>query len=362
MPRIFVPFILLLTMSLPFSAYGAEKATHLDGTKVPRGCATCHNGFNFKTGGGAAICIVCHGDPSRISQEYKFMPKKFAPKVSEHKNIEAEFNKPFHHPAFELSAGLHRPGEAFPETDTRAPRHASCSDCHNIHYSSPSSKYAGLKNKRELAKSITKEYELCYRCHGDSANLPARSTNKRALFASTNPSFHPVEAEGRNSAVVSLLKPYKEKKVAPGEVSRVSCSDCHGSDDSSSPSGPHGSNNEFILTDFYSIRDNQSESPQNYALCYRCHSRTSIMGDESFKYHSLHINGRAQGSSFSGTSCHTCHDSHGSTEYKYLIRFNKEVVSANANGVLKFVEKGVASFRGECYLSCHGVDHNPKKY
>jgi hypothetical protein len=26
------------------------------------------------------------------------------------------------------------------------------------------------------------------------------------------------------------------------------------------------------------------------------------------------------------------------------------------------VEKGVSSFHGECYLSCHGVDHNPKSY
>jgi hypothetical protein len=30
--------------------------------------------------------------------------------------------------------------------------------------------------------------------------------------------------------------------------------------------------------------------------------------------------------------------------------------------MLKFVEKGVSTFRGECYLSCHGVEHNPKSY
>ncbi len=279
------------------------------------------------------------------------------------KNVETDFRKTYHHPVFEPLAARHRASETMPESDPKAPRHATCADCHNVHYSSPASKFAGIKGKRtDVISSITNEWELCYRCHGDAANLPGRSTNKRALFASTNPSYHPVEAEGRNSAVVSLLKPYKEKKFTPGDVSRITCGDCHGSDNASSPSGPHGSNNQFILVENYSIRDDQPEAPQLYALCYRCHSRTSILSDESFKYHSLHINGRTTGSSFQGTSCYTCHDSHGSTENKYLIRFNKEVVSANANGMLKFVEKGLASFRGECYLSCHGVDHNPKKY
>jgi hypothetical protein len=30
--------------------------------------------------------------------------------------------------------------------------------------------------------------------------------------------------------------------------------------------------------------------------------------------------------------------------------------------MLKFVEKGSSKFSGECYLKCHGVDHNPKSY
>ena len=341
-----------------------NKVTHLDSARVPRGCATCHNSFNFKTGGGAAICIVCHGDPSRISQEYKFMPSKFAPKDIELKNVEAEFKKTYNHPTFRPGGGLHRANETLPEIDPKAQRHATCVDCHNVHYSTPANKFAGVKGKKNgnMITSITNESDLCYRCHGDSANLPIRSTNKRILFASTNPSFHPVEAEGRNSAVVSLLKPYKEKKILPGDISRLSCRDCHGSDNPSSPSGPHGSNNEYILVEGYSTKDNQPEASQYYALCYRCHSRSSLMSDESFKYHSLHINGRTGSAAYLGTSCYTCHDSHGSTENKYLIRFNKEVVSANSRGELKFIEKGLASFRGECYLSCHGVEHEPKKY
>lgn len=366
MPMPAIIALLCLFFITPVQAAGSNRATHLDATKVGKGCATCHNALNFKTGGGAAICIMCHGEPSKSSPEYKLISKKINPKVKDLKNVEGEFKKNYRHPTFNLAGGgVHRANEILPEVDPKAIRHATCVDCHNVHYSSPINKFAGVKGKRigNLSAPVTSEAELCYRCHGDSANLPVRSTNKRIMFAATNPSFHPVEAEGKNNAVVSLLKPYKEKKILPGDVSTLTCSSCHGSDDPSAPAGPHGSNYEHILVEQYSTKDNQPESPQNYALCYRCHSRTSILSDESFKYHALHLNGRTgSNTGFSGTSCYTCHDSHGSTEYRYLIKFNTDIVSPNGKGLLKFTEKGVASFRGECYLSCHDVEHDPKKY
>ena len=358
-------FFAAFSLSSAF-ALGINPPPHLDNQKIPGGCATCHSNFNFKSGGGSNLCIICHGEPERLTQVYKKMPKGFAAPGMVLKNIEAEFRKTYRHPSFDGAGNKHKGDEVLPETDSRSPRHAVCVDCHNPHYVSSTNKFTGIKGKKigSFQSQINSEYELCYRCHGDSANLPGNSTNKRIEFSRNNPSFHPVEAEGRNSAVLSLLKPYKEKKVNPGEVSIIGCSDCHGSDNPSAPSGPHGSNYEYILVDNYSIKDNLPESPFNYALCYRCHSRTSILGDESFKYHSLHINGRsgATVTVANGTSCHTCHSSHGSTENKYLIKFNKDVVFPNSKGLLKFVEKGVSSFRGECYLSCHGVDHDPKKY
>jgi predicted CXXCH cytochrome family protein len=356
---------LAVIISTSVFALESDQPSHLDRRKVPKGCATCHYGFNFKSGGGPNVCIICHGEPSRRTQEYKYMPKGFAPKGVDLRNIEAEFSKTYRHPTFD-AGGRHEGKEVLPEIDSRTPRHAVCVDCHNPHYVSPGKKFAGIKGKGtgNLQSQISSEHELCYKCHGDSANLPGRSTNKQVEFSRNNPSFHPVEAEGKNAAVVSLLKPYKEKKINPGDVSMVACGDCHGSDNPSAPRGPHGSKYEYILADNYSIKDDQPESVFNYALCYRCHSRTSILGDESFKFHSLHINGRGgiTAGAKNGTSCFTCHTAHGSTENKYLIRFNKDVVLPNARGMLKFAEKGVSSFRGECYLSCHGVDHDPKKY
>lgn len=356
--------LLLIFPLILFAAPYPKDAVHLDTKKISTGCSTCHLSFNFKSGGGPETCIICHGDPSRLTREYKNMPKNFLPAVgSSRKNIETEFVKAYRHPTFDAK-GIHRSNEILPEADSRMPRHAECVDCHNPHYLSPENKFAGIRGKRvgNVVSSVSKEYELCYKCHAESANLPGRFTNKRIEFALTNPSFHPVEGEGKNTAVISLLKPYKEKKGNAGDVSTISCSDCHGSEDPQGARGPHGSLYEHILVDHYSIGDNQLETPFAYALCYRCHDRASILGNESFRYHALHIEGRSGATGARGTSCYTCHSSHGSPDNKYLITFNRAVVSPNSQGQLKFVEKGVSTFRGECYLSCHGVDHNPKAY
>lgn len=344
---LFPSSLLALTFSSP---------PHMDKRKLPYGCGSCHVGFSFKSGGGMTGCTVCHGKPSNVI-------KGLMASGIELKDVESEFKKNFRHPTFDAK-GIHSPKEVLPEIDPKAPRHADCVDCHDPHLVSSENKYAGIKGRRSgnVSTVIKKQSELCYRCHGDSANLPGRSTNKRQLFATTNPSFHPVEGEGKNSAVISLMKPYTEKKMNSDDIATISCTDCHGSDNPLSPSGPHGSTNQFILVENFSRRDKETESSHTYALCYRCHSRSSILGDESFRFHSLHISGKTSNVISTGTSCHTCHDSHGSMENKYLIRFNPEVVSSTSAGVLKFVSKGVGTFRGECYLSCHGVEHNPRSY
>lgn len=356
----FISFLhILLLLGTVFCGV-AVGGVHLDKTNLPLSCATCHFKSNLKSGGGSEGCIICHGNPQRKNSPPK-MPAGSVISRSDLKNIEAEFYKTFRHPTFD-TPGRHRSNEILPEVDSKALRHADCVDCHNPHYVTSQNRFAGIKGKRfvnEVAQ-ITKESELCYRCHGDSVNLPGKYTNKRIEFSLNNPSYHPVEGEGKSSAVVSLISPYKEKKTAPDDISVIACSSCHGNDDPDGPKGVHGSRNRFILRDNFDASDNISESSYTYALCYRCHNRTSILGNESFKYHSLHIQGKSL--SQSGTSCFTCHNSHGSVDAKYLLQFNKLVVSPNAKGFLKFVEKGNAKFSGECYLNCHGVEHDPKSY
>lgn len=348
-------FVLVVGM---FShAYSAtETPIHLDKKNMRDGCASCHMGFDFSDGGGPYRCIACHGPEmlkNGIAQARQGVKLK---------DLTKDFSKNYRHPVFD-KRGTHSTKEVLPEIDSTKPRHADCADCHSPHFVSSNNPYAGLKGKKSgnLNVKITKEYELCYLCHSDSANLPVKSTNKRVEFSINNPSFHPIEGEGKNQAVISLIRPYREKKSSPSDVSILKCADCHASDDSTSARGPHGSKYQGLLTDNYSTGDNISESSYAYGICYKCHKRSSILGNESFISHSRHITGERNFKG-GGTSCYTCHTSHGSVENRYLIRFNREFVTESSTGKLKFVEKGTYTFHGECWLTCHGVDHNPKSY
>jgi len=350
-----------LFLALVADSFGVT-ATHLDKSMVQGGCIACHARAYLKSGGGSQHCLYCHGNVNRRVQSSRNVPPNVLPATAKPKNVELEFKKQYRHPSFDMR-GVHRVGEMLPEQDPKAPRHAECADCHNPHFLTNDKKYAGIPGKRTGfgVVAIEAEKDLCYRCHADSANLPVRSTNKRMEFLATNPSYHPVEADGKNLAVVSLIQPYKEKKHSDADISRISCSDCHASDASAAPKGPHGSIYEYILVENYSTKDMQIESSFTYALCYKCHNRISILSNDSFKYHALHIAGKSEMTP-TGTSCYTCHNSHGSPENRYLLRFNRQIVKPTATGQLKFVEKGIYQFSGECYLNCHGVEHNPKSY
>lgn len=295
-------------------------------------------------------CLVCHDGSVAKS------------------NIADEFDKFSRH-----SIGIYR-GEHSPDEPTViTSRHVECTDCHNPHAAmsnrvSPQGVLAGVKGVTidglEI-KSVNHDYELCFRCHGDGFDKGSPRTtrqieqqNVRAEFSLSNPSYHPVAGVGKNQNVPSLLPPYNTNSV-------MRCGDCHDSDDSSAvggngPRGPHGSTYPPILSMRYEALDNATESPSTYALCYKCHDRNSILGDQSFKSHRLHIVDQK-------TSCNTCHDPHGvsytqgtSLNNSSLINFDTSVVKENSLGNLRYESTG--GFTGSCYLMCHGSDHAPKNY
>ena len=138
------------------------------------------------------------------------------------------------------------------------------------------------------------------------------------------------------------------------------CTDCHTNDDPNGPRGPHGSNHRFLLSGNYDIDPVTEESPLAYEFCYSCHDRFSILDNESFPLHREHIVGDPI-RGIPGTSCFTCHASHGSVEYAHLLRFNANAVSPDrTTGQIRYLSMGERS--GECYLSCHGYDHGPERY
>ena len=320
-------------------------------------CENCHNPHN--AGGAARLlnysaeetnCMVCHSGTVASST----------------KNIQTQLNKTYKHNVAGYS-GIHDPTEA----NIASTMHVECVDCHNPHATRVLSASApnangyiegvkGVSTTGAAVSAITYQYELCYRCHADSQNKPSSPTtrqiaqnNVRLEFDPANPSYHPIETAGKNLNVPSLITPWTTS-------SKMYCTDCHASDGTGSPKGPHGSTIAQILVDQYNRVDNTSETSTLYALCYKCHSRTSILANNSFKEHSRHISGTK-------TPCNTCHDPHGisssqgdGTKNSNLINFNTSNCFPAKSGKLYFEDLGL--YTGRCYVKCHNHQHDPSSY
>ena len=329
-------------------------------TVSENGCANCHMVHGaphserlLNTSQEEQTCLPCHG--GQVAQ----------------KNVELEFSKLSRHP-IALTSGVHDPAE----DPLAMTRHVECQDCHDPHAARPGGAMPpfvpgpligvpGINSAGQPVAEISAEYELCYKCHADSPGSTSyvprlfQQLNTRLEFDPSNPSFHPIEAPGKGSFVPSLLPPLTT-------ASLITCQDCHQSSDSpdfggGGPAGPHGSSYKPLLGRYLNINDGQMESSSQYALCYGCHSRQSILGNESFPQHNKHVRMKR-------IACTACHDPHGvsslqanSTNGSHMINFDMRVVSpSKKTGQLYFKDTGFRS--GECALTCHGKDHNPKTY
>lgn len=322
-------------------------------TVAANACENCHTSHNagekarlLTHPGEEQNCYVCHSGNVAA------------------KNIQTEFRKFSVHPV-ELTAGVHDPTE----DPLNPPRHVECVDCHNSHASNSSpgspSKIAGalagvkgMSAAGTLVNPATKEYELCLRCHGDSTArgqaLVTRQfvqTNCRQEFSPASASFHPVETTGRSANVPSLISPYTTASV-------IDCTSCHNNNQGpnaggTGPNGPHGSAYPGLLERQLEFTDFMGENSGTYALCYKCHSRASILSDQSFPTHKLHVVDKQ-------TSCTTCHDSHAVAGAPHLMNFNTMYAKPSSNGKLEYRSTGI--FKGNCSVTCHGVDHNNKAY
>ncbi len=337
-----------------WNGVGIDPWPYADGVTVAEnGCQNCHQPHEagepvhlLRYAQEENDCLVCH-DGNVAS------------------DISSAINLFSNHPVT-LTTGVHQ----FGEDPLTMARHVECVDCHNPHAASaidpPAPALPGaLKNVSGVDINGTpvdpanNDYEICFKCHGDNHGTTTvvtrqiQTLNTRLDFSPNSVSFHPVATIGNNPNVPSLISPLTENSV-------ISCTDCHASP-AGNPAGPHGSNFSPLLKDNYSTLDNTQESSTAYALCYSCHSRSSILGNNSFKEHRKHIQGE-------DAPCATCHDPHGiqnglgnTTNNSHLINFNTSVVFPDPNtGRLEFEDLG--SNRGRCYLLCHGKKHSPKSY
>ncbi len=324
-------------------------------------------------------CASCHRSHSAASDEWilNFAVEEDNCLVCHNGNVAAtdvqsQFVLPFRHP-IEQTSGIHTPNE-----DPTLPmsQHVECSDCHaphaatNLPAAAPIASGAlrgatGTSINGQPVEPLIYEYELCFKCHGEftmsSASITREHTqlDKRLQFDISNPSYHPVVAMGKNLDVPSLLPPLTTS-------SQIYCGDCHADDrgpgaGGSAPSGPHGSNFPHILERRYNTLDGVGFSESLYDLCFKCHSATSILGDESFSKHDKHIRDK-------DAPCSACHDPHGISSTQgndinnsHLINFDLTIVFPEpVSGRLEFEDRG--AFTGSCTLSCHGKVHDDETY
>ena len=257
------------------------------------------------------------------------------------------------------------------ESPLAAARHVECVDCHNPHavQNAPAQPpvvpgrmrgVSGVTTSGGVTQQVQYEYEVCFKCHADNSSRVQSTitrqitqTNTRLEFDPSAASFHPVVAPGLNRNVPSLKPPLTVATM-------IYCIDCHNSDSPSGTKGPHGSSYRYLLAHRYETSDFTQESSYSYELCYKCHSRNSILNDESFPQHEKHLKEQIP--------CSACHDAHGistaqgtATNNSHLINFDTSIVRSDpTTGRLEFEDTG--TFHGRCYLQCHNKQHSPEEY
>jgi predicted CXXCH cytochrome family protein len=352
-------------------------------------------------------CLACHDahGAAPASQLVKEGRTSDAPCLSCHdgtvarSNIAAELSKPSAHASVDrdthdASEGRDqgRASRRLPEGSVAARRHVTCVDCHDPHALSslqtpppaPAGSIAGtwgIDLQGRKVAPVRFEYEVCLKCHGDSANKPqgafggsassavrraAVDVNLRRVFSPDAPSFHPVASPGRNPVVPGLRSP-----LSPASLIR--CTDCHGSDQAVNgvARGPHGSIYPTLLERQYLTDDFSPESAASYALCYKCHDRDALLSEQSnFRLAAPPPSGRSAALHRrhvvdGAAPCSACHAAHGVSRdagtdaaNAHLINFDRTIVRPASSGLPRYRSGGIGA--GQCNLTCHGRAHDDR--
>ncbi len=339
-------------------------------------CVNCHDPHGYNMDGTGLIpslvvsreeklCYVCH-DGSPASQ-----------------NVRGEFAKAYVHPI--ATSGKHSAAEggspsAYGATPTNN-RHAECADCHNPHVArsdipaptppDASNRLRGVgrvsvingaagavpsyvyKGPADTTPPIA-EYEVCFKCHSSWTTPPTGQTNLPVLFNPNNPSYHPVEAAGKNTNINA------NAFVNGWLPTRMTyCTDCHSSDNTAIR-GAHGSVYRYIVRKAATGGNGTAAASSNQRtmasteLCFDCHRYDTYANDGASNtvtgYSRFNPPGFRQGHAYHVGNrqypCYACHDSHGSTTKPTLI------VTGRNPGLNSYTQTPGG---GTCAPTCHGT-------
>jgi len=336
---------------------------------APTKCLNCHDPHGWVEGDSLVphlalareenLCLACHDGHPAVT------------------DVRTELSMPFRHPVT-LYRGRHAgAGESDPTDFGEVPlhrRHSECEDCHNPHVSRPdrlggpsgidaSRTTLGVSRVRVLngaageAPAYTfiagtdtlsppnAEYQLCFKCHSSWTTQPSGQSDLAVLLNPNNPSFHPVEATGRNPAIHALAF---AGGWSAGSLTR--CGDCHGSD-VASIRGVHGSAYAGILRKASPTQSLTHVSTFD-ELCFSCHAfgvyadTTALppLGAESRFNAPAAPYGHAGHVFGSQVPCYACHQTHGSAVQPFLIAIGR------VPGLTSFL---VTPTGGTCSSTCH---------
>jgi len=438
-----------LVTSTPSAVTPAAEGIHGPYSLTTDACAVCHRSHTAQgpnllvKGTQSDLCFTCHnatGASANVQLEYAL-----ARPVNN-----ATMREYYSHDAITPSTHTR---SALDEFGGVSNRHSSCADCHNTHKATisaagstqtpdgwdASGRLAGVSGVSVVngaagtaptytflsgstdaasdadpltnANPITREYQLCFKCHSGFTKLPdpiSGRPSKDALdkgveFNPFNASFHPVEAAGKNQTPkmqASLQGPSPYKMWNFNTTSTVRCLSCHtsGTTPDTTPAPlplpgsslpAHTSSNRGILLKSYRDRllsdTDAAYNNGDFALCFTCHGSApfaSVGGgpdQTNFPLHGYHTVGLAgkgsaltdidtAGAGGGNAICAECHFRLHSTTNKVgaqvidgsrLVNFAPNV-TPNDSGVISWTRGATGG--GTCALKCHNVNHAPKSY
>lgn len=330
-----------------------------------------------RTASDTGKCVNCH-DPHATDDATGIIPSMLRLREENlclgcHTTIEAQIGRAYKHPI--ATSARHAASEGNDSTPSQYDdsgadhrRHAECADCHNAHVARADFATVTAPEASQRLYGVSRisvvngpagdrpaytwkgaddlfdprEYEICFKCHSSWTQLPAGAADLSVLTNPNNPSYHPIQARGKNAG------------IDPGAFengrtwdSTVYCADCHGSDDLTTR-GPHGSSNRSIL---------RRPEPD---LCYSCH-RYDVYGDplaidatQSLSRFNKRVNGgHAYHVGEQNVACSACHETHGSIEHPALI------VDGRTPGIVLYTQNAGG---GTCTPTCHGTESYTVSY
>ena len=408
-------------------------------------CARCHRMHSAQTSNSLladvktpdTLCLSCHdgtGAPGpNVQAQYASAMTGGKPVAGFSHNVDAVI--PNSHT--DLISDEEGATARIDEFKDASNRHALCVDCHNPHSASgsptstmesdgwtPGGSITGatgvavtngtpasnvtysFMDALTPATRMTKEYQLCFKCHSGYTKLPAGQTDTAVEFNPAAGSYHPIEAAGANTSPamqgsLAGASPYKLWSFTVGQT--VRCAHCHASGttpllDSNGqpvldannrqipvPTDPHAApatspkRTGLLLADYEQnpLARPSFSSGAPYQLCFSCHSTVPFQQEAAtkpvstnFRFHNKHVLGEK-------VPCAECHYRSHSTAVKVtpeqpfadatvslsnagLVAFAPDVEPYGSSGILEFTKTGVSS--GSCTLNCHGEQHDGWDY